>query len=272
MTAFTSFEVCRCSVLSVCVSANKLCVTNIETTFNEHEFKRFNSLHLFQAISQYCRYYHQSKPFSHITIDLFKETVDKIYAKKPYSNNEFVAPQLTKDEHRSDTDSGHSSIHGDREFADKSNEQIVSRQSSKLKVARGAAENYKFDQFVEQKIFNVIGHIGPNDVEVEKKPTGAALQVLRRKDAILRRKNMQRRNTIDINCSDMLKASNEQFERGFVAAKSTNCLDKIGTKDSYEFGAVANGSSMPGKIFANIYFLFRLFEFYWNPFCTSRSQ
>lgn len=197
--------------------------------------------------------------------------MDKIYSKKPYTNNEFVAPQLTKDEHKSDTDSGHSSIHGDRDFADKSNEQIVKRQSSKLIVARGMAENHKFDQFAEQKNFNVIGHNGPNDVEVEKKPTGAALQVLRRKDAILRRKHMQRRNTIDINGSDMLKASNGQFERGFGAAKSTNCLDKIGTKDSYEFGAVANGSSMPGKIFgfAHIYCLFRPFEFTESQFSHS---
>lgn len=183
-----------------------------------------------------------------------------------------MTPQLTKDEHRSDTDSGHSSIHGDREFADKSNEQLVRRQSSKLKVARGTPEEYHFDQIVEPKNFNVIGHNGPNDVEVEKKPIGAALQVLRRKDAILRRKNMQRRNTIDINCSDMLKASNGRLERGSGATKSTNCLDKIGTKDTYEFGAVVNGSSMPGKIVAHIFCLFGPIEFFQILSSYLRSQ
>lgn len=203
-----------------------------------------------QAISQYCRYYHQSKPFSHITIDLFKETVEKIYAKKPYTNDVNVPSHITKDEHRSDTDSGHSSIHGDKEFVEKTNEQFIKRLPSKLKVARGAAENYKIDQFVEQKNVNVIGHNVPSDVEMEKKPVGAALQVIRRKDAILRRKNMQRRNTIDINCSDMLRAANGQFEYGGIGgAKSSNCLDKVGTNDSYEFGAVVNGSSMPGTDF-----------------------
>lgn len=207
------------------------------------------SIHsIYQAISQYCRYYHQSKPFSHITIDLFKETVEKMCSKKSQPTDVYVLPKLTKDEHKSDTDSGHSSIHGDKEFVDKTNEQLINRQPSKLKVARGMAEmDYKIEQFVEQKNVIVIGHNEPNDaLELEKKPVGAALQVIRRKDAILRRKNMQRRNTIDINCSDMLKASNEHF--GFGAAKSTNCLDKVGTKDSYEFGAVMNGSSMPGTI------------------------
>lgn len=231
-----------------------ICFTNVETTFDWRlRLKRFLFFFL-QAISQYCRYYHQSKPFSHITIDLFKETVEKIYSKKLYTNDEYVPPPpISKDEHRSDTDSGHSSIHGDREFVDKPNEQIISRQPSKLKVARGTAENQQLDQYVEHKNVNVIGHSEPSDAEMEKKPAGAALQVIRRKDAILRRRNMQRRNTIDVNCSDMLKATaNGHFEYGFGAAKSTNCLDKVGAKDSYEFGAVLNGTSMPGTIFINI--------------------
>lgn len=169
-----------------------------------------------------------------------------MYSKKSRPIDVYVLPKLTKDEQKSDTDSGRSSIHGDKEFVDKSNEQLINRQSSKLKVARVMPE---MDYKIEQKNVNVIGHNEPNDaIEMEKKPVGAALQVIRRKDAILRRKNMQRRNTIDINCSDMLKASNEHFENGFGAAKSTNCLDKVGTKDSYEFDAVVNGSSMPGTI------------------------
>lgn len=174
-----------------------------------------------------------------------------MYSKKPHKNDEYVAPQITKDEHRSDTDSGHSSIHGDKELADKLIEQIIKRPSNKLKVARGPMENRE----VEQKNVNVIGHNALSDVEIEKKPVGAALQVIRRKDAILRRKNMQRRNTIDVNCSDMLKASNEQFKYGLGAAKSTNCLEKVGTNDSYDFGAVVNGSSMPGTIPILIYIL-----------------
>lgn len=31
---------------------------------------------LFQVISEYCRCFHQVKPFSHIVMDLFKETID----------------------------------------------------------------------------------------------------------------------------------------------------------------------------------------------------
>lgn len=238
-------------------SLTSFAIQNLERHLNNIDLKRFSndifisSLFL-QAISQYCRYYHQSKPFSHITIDLFKETVEKMYSKKPHKND--VAPQITEDEHRSDTDSGHSSIHGDKELADKLIEQIIKRPSNKLKVARGPMEHRELDHFVEQKNVNVIGHNALSDVEIEKKPAGAALQVIRRKDAILRRKNMQRRNTIDVNCSDMLKASND-FKYGFGAAKSTNCLEKIGTNDPYDFGAGLNGSSMPGTISIFIHIL-----------------
>lgn len=246
VSAFTSVSVGCVSLLKSFALQTQNIRHSIDIRFNRFSFIFI----IFQAISQYCRYYHQSKPFSHITIDLFKDTVEKIYSNKPYSNDADVPVQFTKDEHRSDTDSGHSSIHGDKEFSDKSNEAIIKRQPSKLKVVRGMGEDYNF---VEHKNVNVIGHNGPNDVEMEKKPTGAALQVIRRKDAILRRKNMQRRNTIDINCSDMLKAANEQYEYGgFGGAKSTNCLDKVGTKDSYEFGAAVNGSSMPGTIFIRV--------------------
>lgn len=152
-----------------------------------------------------------------------------MYAKiSPAADVNYVyMKQVIKDEHRSDTDSGRSSIHGDKDI-----EPITKRQPSKLKVIRGTA-----DPYVEPQ---------NSDVDMEKKPVGAALQVIRRKDAILRRKNMQRRNTIDGNCSDLLKAANGNFHYGIDGAKSTNCLDKVGTKDSYDFSAALNGSSMPG--------------------------
>lgn len=180
--------------------------------------------------------------------------MEKIYSKKTIANDKKYEPlppaplpPLTKDEQRSDTDSGHSSIHCEKEYVDKRDEKPIKKQAGKLKVARGNAENNQIEQLAHPKNFNVIGHKELPAAQIEMKPAGAALQVIRRKDAILRRKNMQRRNTIDINRSDMLKASNGQFEYGFGTAKSTNCLDKVGTRDSYEFGAAMNGSSMPGK-------------------------
>lgn len=91
--------------------------------------------------------------------------------------------------------------------------------------------------------------------EMEEKPLEPSkrLQVTRRRDEILKRRNRSRRNTIAVNLLDVKTAevrhSNVSWDGS--GSKSTNCIDKIGNIEENGFAAKLNeiqlsGSSMPG--------------------------
>lgn len=215
-----------------------------------------------QAISQYCRYYHQTKPFSHIIIDLFKDTVTNIQNKKTLGRDEAkrkaniltnVAP---KDDHRSDTDSGRSSINADKELV-----YSLPTKSNQLRVKRDNDVNSNRDPTPKQSNVYTIGEMnnGHENIDVVKHAP-AKLQVLRRKEGPSRRRNMQRRNTIDVNRFDIMQASADNRFNELTSSKSINGLDRVDNKNSNDLNVFMerinqinlNGSSMP----SNYAFLF----------------
>lgn len=138
---------------------------------------------------------------------------------------------------RSDTDSGHSSVPG--EVYD-----IEHQQKPKLKVTRCTAdERRRMPAQEPNRACNVIGATkrNHNNTQMDAKDTadltgaGKGLQVIKRRDVILKRKNMFRRNTIDLNHLDVYKANQQNLhEYGdsnmkfmLNASKSTNYIDKV---------------------------------------------
>lgn len=216
----------------------------------------------YQAISQYCRYYHQIKPFSHIVIELFKSVADEMTvpatrqrtltrSKKSKSISDLLEKNL--DDHKSDTDSGRSSTHGDKEYIPSGGIDHIFKSTNHLKVTRCTEEKLKL-LFNSRPSDQRLNERCSSDETKEPEPFAAnRLQVVRRKDAILKRRNMHRRNTIDINLHDMHKAIEyQQFENKLNgnASKSTNCIDKINAFPASNFAnridaLNLNGASMP---------------------------
>lgn len=162
------------------------------------------------------------------------------------------------DEHKSDTDSGRSSIHGEVCTKSVENAPLKVNAPSQLRVSRcsrGKLKALSKQQSPLQTHGNVIGgYVNENAKENftnETKPLsngGGKLHVTSRKDAILKRRNMHRRNTIDIYQFDGDRKCNDF---GMNASKSTNCLDKVGKNSNDDFLSRIdqlnfNGSSMPG--------------------------
>lgn len=119
-----------------------------------------------------------------------------------------------------------------------------------LKVPRTAANKPTDTAF---NTFNPVNCLA--QMEMEDKPLEPLkrLQVTRRRDEILKRRNRSRRNTIAVNLLDVKKA--EHFHANVSwdgsCSKSTNCIDKIGNINENGFAAKIkeiqlNGSSMPG--------------------------
>lgn len=156
----------------------------------------------------------------------------------------------SKDDHKSDTDSGRSSIHYEKEI---DSIKPTVKSVSRLKVSRCTDDKVKALGLLEQRYANLIGEV--NDGVAKKTNTEnvqGKLQVTRRKDAILKRRNMHRRNTIDVSQYEMQKAAHK-LETKFNASNSTNCLDKIGADaPDNVYGRIdqmnANRFSMPGNI------------------------
>lgn len=160
------------------------------------------------------------------------------------------------DDQKSDTDSGRSSAHGDKELQSKG--RIDIKTTGQLRVTRCTEEKLKIlfkskpsDIHISQK--NLLTD-EVKEAEQYAQPTGR-LQVMRRRDAILKRRNMHRRNTIDVNLCDMQKAAAHQqldYKLNGTTSKSTNCIDKIDAFESDTFSNRIdamnfNGTSMPGK-------------------------
>lgn len=155
---------------------------------------------------------------------------------------------------RSDTDSGHSSAQGDRDiYAIYNNEcdrKVIDKRT--LKVSRTATEDHRPCDAPFNK-FNPIGYSIPSEMEDKPLEPLKRLQVTRRRDEILKRRNRSRRNTIAVNLLDVkngnLCHSNVSWDGS--CSKSTNCIDKIGTVDenslSNKIDAMQLGRcSMPG--------------------------
>lgn len=191
-------------------------------------------------------------------------TMPKIIKTKCYNK------MLNKEEHKSDTDSGRSSAHGDKDLIGPIIKEIPAKPIGKLKVSRCTEEKLKIltQSHVDVRKFNAAGMPfngeNVNGGNIAEPTFGQGrLQVIRRKDAILKRRHMNRRNTIDVNLFDMKKAAEsanfgENLKMNYNASKSTNCLDKLGGPHSSEFAnridqLNLNGSSMPGKSFAHLY-------------------
>lgn len=184
-------------------------------------------------------------------IDLFKEVVDGI---------DVQTKKIHADEHKSDTDSGRSSIHGEV-VGIKSNGSAPSKTgtTSQLRVTRCSKDKLKALPKCEQTHSQVIGgYVNEKCREIQanekSKPlsSGGRLNVISRRDAILKRRNMHRRNTIDIYHFDSNASNRKTDEFGINASKSTNCLDKVGSNSADDFLSRIdqlhfNGSSMPGK-------------------------
>lgn len=202
-------------------------------------------------ISQYCRLYHQTKPFSHIVIDLFKEVSEKLNVKQPNPNY---------DEHKSDTDSGRSSIHCEKELIGKCEETQISKATNQLRVTRCTDSKMKALHQLKVKSANIFAYekepsINENEIkQIEQPPMGKCLQVINRKNAILKRRNLQRRNTIDVSQFKLdkeINRLNEKCNGNMNASKSINCLNKMESYKNDEFLDRINrmnfvGSSMPG--------------------------
>lgn len=161
---------------------------------------------------------------------------------------------------RSDTDSGHSSAQGDRDIyaiynSESDRNDKVSDKRTTLKVSRTATEESKPCDAPLNK-FNPIGYSIQTEMEEKQLEPAKRLQVTRRRDEILKRRNRSRRNTIAVNLLDVEKGnlcqSNVSWDGS--GSKSTNCIDKIG---NVEDRGLANKiiesrlsrCSMPGERF-----------------------
>lgn len=162
---------------------------------------------------------------------------------------------------RSDTDSGHSSAQGDRDiyaiYNKESDRNIQVSDIKTLKVSRTATEDHRPYEAPFSK-FNPIGYSVPMEMEeklLEPVEPLKRLQVTRRRDEILKRRNRSRRNTIAVNCSDVKKDNpcHSTLNWNGHCSKSTNCIDKIGNVEENGFANKINelqlsGCSMPGRI------------------------
>lgn len=178
------------------------------------------------------------------------ETVDRMRQEKQTILNEMNRKLELKrkmlEEYRSDTDSGHSSVPGD--IYDNRHEH---QGGTKLKVTKCSQNELKKLVSHEPNRAKMVGVIAQNtaNTKLEAKESDAksnkGLQVVKRRDAILKRKHMARRNTIDINHLDIHKANQCIGSDKFMlsASKSTNCIDKVDAV--HDLNGNLNNISMP---------------------------
>lgn len=186
---------------------------------------------------------------------MFKETVTQLQSKQSKLTQQIHRKSVadifpSKEEQKSDTDSGHSSIHGEKELIYRIPSQKI-LPVSKLTVSRPISDKIRNE--IQPNHQNVWAIGDTNHINEKKEACTAKLQVIRRKDAILRRRNMQRRNTIDINHIDILRATNEKEFKDMISSKSINCLDRMSRKQPELFNEKINrinlnGSSMPSMM------------------------
>lgn len=163
--------------------------------------------------------------------------------------------------YRSDTDSGHSSAQGDRDIyaiynkESHRNTKVADKKILKVSRITNTDEHRPLDCDIPFNKFNPIGYAVQMEMEEKPLEPSKRLQVTRRRDEILKRRNRSRRNTIAVNLLDIEKGNRCQSNASWdgSSSKSTNCIDKIGRIDENGFVKKVNefqmnGSSMPGAV------------------------
>lgn len=182
-------------------------------------------------------------------------------------DNFHAKPLLPKfEEHKSDTDSGRSSIHCEKELYGKCDDATVpvkTVSNHQLRVTRCTDDKLKAINHPKVSPTNVIGYENEPRCRGEsghrmlptEPPTAAAngkcLQVKSRKNAILKRRNLYRRNTIDVSQFKEMESNRPLNEAHPNMSKSTNCLTR---REPYAGDGFLEqidrmtfmGSSMPG--------------------------
>lgn len=168
--------------------------------------------------------YHQTKPFSHVVINLYKDVV--------YAMN-FKSTSFKTDENKSDTDSGRSSINGEKEIIER---MLIVPNS--LRVTRCTDDKLKTmlkSKAITSKV-DAIGfdndRVNHNADRIKSDTHESRLKVANRKNIILKKRNLQRRNTIEFS------HFNGEWQPYSNLSKS-KLMDCDGKMDSV-------GASMPG--------------------------
>lgn len=152
---------------------------------------------------------------------------------------------------RSDTDSGRSSAPSDHHY-NILNQQILKcptkdQHSQTLKVTRRNSAVPNVTDNLQK--FNTIGH-RVKSVNAPAAEPPVRLQVKRKKDEIIKKRNSYRRNTIAVNSVDIEKAKESTtLPLSRDLTKSTNFIDKA--CDLSQQNNIVNGASMPGNKFNN---------------------
>lgn len=175
--------------------------------------------------------YHQTKPFSHVVINLYKDVV--------YAMN-FKSTSFKTDEHKSDTDSGRSSINGEKEIIER---MLIVPNS--LRVTRCTDDKLKTMLKSKSSTVDAIGFDGDhvvnhNNERIKSDTSESRLKVASRKNIILKKRNLHRRNTIELSHfnADWHSYSN------LSNTKLMNCDGQMKTKSTSQMDSV--GASMPG--------------------------
>lgn len=145
------------------------------------------------------------------------------------------------DEHKSDTDSGRSSIHGEKEIIER-----ILIAPSKLRVTRCTEDKLKTMLQPKASKVDVIGveHHRNSQMIGDGMKCGTSesqLQVASRKNIILKRRNLHRRNTIELSHFN----GDWQLYHHLSAAKTNDTDDKAQTQSTGQMHLV--GTSMPGN-------------------------
>lgn len=184
--------------------------------------------------------YHQTKPFSHVVINLYKDVV--------FAMN-FKSTSFKTDEQKSDTDSGRSSINGEKEIIER---MLIAPNS--LRVTRCTDDKLKTMLKSKASKVDAIGFEGErlnhNNDGIKSDTNESRLKVASRKNVILKKRNLLRRNTIELSHF----AGDWQPYSNLSKSKLMDCDGKMKTKSTSQMDSI--GTSMPGKR-TNIYCDFR---------------
>ncbi|XP_059612240.1 uncharacterized protein LOC132258783 isoform X2 [Phlebotomus argentipes] len=168
----------------------------IRSMCNRNPHNRSTLMYLLDVISEYCKVHHQVKPFSHTVMELFQQVIDQ----KGQSAVGLAADQpadevKSQEEHKSDTDSGRSSDHGEIHLE-------VKRIPTFQQNTENPAPKFNADA-----------------------ANSGTLQVIRRK----RKRETLRRNTIDVNRLELQNVREELLN----ASKSATCLLELNNSESF---------------------------------------
>lgn len=145
-----------------------------------------------------------------------------------------MSSQLTNvksDDHKSDTDSGRSSIHCEKEIIER-----ILIAPHKLRVTRCSDDKLKKLIKPNPSKVDVIG-MEPNRIEQKNKNGGGQLLVTNRRNHILKKRNLHRRNTIELSHFN----DDWQLYQNSTALKVADCDTETDTKSS------GIGASLPGN-------------------------